>query len=137
MVGNTQIAFSSLSRICYRNIILLYHYHIIFLKNNLSFSKVTSKRDSVISLVFAFIYCVFSDVSSNGLPEKRHIHIGCICLTFLHCVFSDVYSNRLSERMHNHICYISLTFLHCVFSNVSLNCLLVRMQSQIGCIYLS
>ena len=32
-------------------------------------------------------------MSSNGLPEKRHSHIGCICLTFLHCEFSNVSSN--------------------------------------------
>ena len=38
-----------------------------------------------------FLNCVSSDVSSNGLPQRVHAHIGCICLTFLHCVFSVVF----------------------------------------------
>ena len=36
-----------------------------------------------------FLHRVFSNESSNGLPERMHSHIGCICLTFLHCVFSN------------------------------------------------
>ena len=32
---------------------------------------------------------------------RMQSHIGCICLTFLCCVFSNVSSNRLPERMHN------------------------------------
>ena len=42
---------------------------------------------------------VFSNVSSNGLAELMHSHIGYICLTFLHCVFSNESSNCLPERM--------------------------------------
>ena len=30
----------------------------------------------------AFLHCMFSDVSSNSLQEKRHSRIGCICVTF-------------------------------------------------------
>ena len=37
-------------------------------------------------------HCVFSNVSSNCVPEKMHIHTGCICLAFLHCAFSNVSS---------------------------------------------
>ena len=40
---------------------------------------------------------VFLNESSNCLPEKMHIHTGCICLTFLQCVFSNTASNRLPE----------------------------------------
>ena len=53
-------------------------------------------------------------------PEWMQSHIGCICLAFLHCVFSNVSSNGLYRRMHNHIGCICLSFLHCVFSNVSI-----------------
>ena len=37
---------------------------------------------------------MFTNVSLNRL-QKRHIHIGCICLTQFHCVFSCVLSNHL------------------------------------------
>ena len=30
----------------------------------------------------AFLHCVFSNVSSNYLPEGMHNHTGCICLIF-------------------------------------------------------
>ena len=66
-----------------------------------------------------FHRCVFSNVSSNLLPEKMHSHIGCTCLTFLHYAFSNVSSNCLPEKMHSHIGCIYLTFRHCAFSNVS------------------
>ena len=33
---------------------------------------------------------VFLNVSSNGLAELMHSHIGYICLAFLHCAFSNV-----------------------------------------------
>ena len=65
-----------------------------------------------------FLHCVFLNVSSNGLSEKRHSHIVCICSTFVHGAFSNVSSNGLNEKMHSHIDCISLTFLHCAFSNV-------------------
>ena len=66
-----------------------------------------------ISLVafFTFLHCVFSNVSSNRLPEKRRSHIGYICLTFLHCAFSNVSSNGLHEKRHSRIGCICLTFL--------------------------
>ena len=43
-----------------------------------------------------------------------HSRIGCICLAFLHCGFSNVSSNGLPERMQNHtgsICSILCHFL--------------------------
>ena len=90
-----------------------------------------------IGCIFNFLHCAFSNVSSNGLPERMQSHIGCICLTFPHCVFSYVSSNGVHKRMHNHTGCICWTFLHCVFSNVSSNCLPERMQSHIGCICLT
>ena len=67
---------------------------------------------------------VFLNVSSNGLAELMHSHIGYICLTFLHCVFSNESSNCLPERMRSHIGCICLNFLHCVF----------QMFSQVACL---
>ena len=87
-------------------------------------------------ICFPFPHCVFSNVSSNHLPERMHSHIGCICLTFLHCAFSNVSSKCLPERMHSRIGCICLAFLHCVLSNVSSNRLHERMHSCTGCICL-
>ena len=81
-----------------------------------------------------FLHRVLSNVSSNCLPQKRHSHTGCICLTLLHYAFSSVSSNGLSEKRHSRIGCISLTFLHCAFSNVSSNGLPEKRQSHIGCI---
>ena len=93
-----------------------------------------------VTLILAFLHCVFLSVYSNCVsvrmqshlvtfvwlfstvcfqmsPEMAchrgcilHRHIGCICLIFLHCVFSNV--NRQS-----HIGCICLTFLQSTFSN--------------------
>ena len=52
-----------------------------------------------------------------------HNHIGYICATFLRCVFSSVSSSGLPVRMHNYIDCICLAFLHCALSNVKLNAL--------------
>ena len=54
-------------------------------------------------------------MSSNGLPEKRHSNIGCICVTFPHCEFSYVDSKNLDQSTQIHIDCICLTFLHCAF----------------------
>ena len=88
------------------------------------------------SICLSFLHCVFSNVSSNGLPQRMHSRTGCIYLTFLQCVFSNVSSKRLPEWMHNHIGCICLSFLHCEFSNVSSKHLPERMQSHTGCIFL-
>ena len=50
---------------------------------------------TLVAFVLAFIHCVFSNVSSNGVLGRMHNHIGYICSTFLHCVFSNAYSNLL------------------------------------------
>ena len=55
----------------------------------------------------------------------------------LNNVFLNVSSNGLAELMHSHIGYICLTFLHCGFSNGSLNCLPKKMHNHTGCIYLT
>ena len=53
------------------------------------------------------------------LDRSMHSHKGCICLAFLHCVFSNESSNGLPEKMQSHIdCTGSLSFLFkcfCVF----------------------
>ena len=89
-----------------------------------------------ISLVafFTFLHCVFSNVSSNRLPEKMHNYIGCICLTSPQCAFSNVSSNCIPLRMHSHIGCICLAFLHCVFSNVFSNDLPEKRHIRTGCI---
>ena len=99
------------------------------------------------------LYCVFSNVYSNHLPEKMHSNISYICLT--HCVLSNVSWNFFHGKRNSNtgcicltfstVCFqmtpqidvmrkkqshtgcICLTFLHCPFSNVSLNCLHKRM----------
>ena len=59
---------------------------------------------------FTFLHRVFSNVSTNCLPEKRHSYICCSCLIFLHCAFSSVSSKRLYKKMQSHIGCICLTF---------------------------
>ena len=65
------------------------------------YHKMACLRRGIVTLV-SFIR-VFSNVSSKRLPEKRHSHTGCICLTLLHCAFSNDSSNCLHLRMHIHI----------------------------------
>ena len=55
-------------------------------------------------------------------------YIGCIYLTCLHCVFLNVFSMYLDQRRHNRIGCIGLafprcafSFSHCVFPNASSN----------------
>ena len=90
----------------------------------------------------AFLHCAFSNVPSNGLPERMYSHIGCICLIFLHCVFSNVSSNCLHMRMHNHtgsICLSSpqfwlpspeLQYCHKIFSSHSCQDYAPSLQSR-------
>ena len=51
----------------------------------------------------AFLHCVFSNESSNRMPEQMQSHIDCTFLTFLHCEFLNASSNCLPEKMHSHI----------------------------------
>ena len=77
-------------------------------------------------------HCVFSDVSSNCLPEHVQSYIGSIFFfTFLHCGFSNVSSKSLDLKWQSHIGCICLTFLHCAFSNVSSKSLDLKRQSHI------
>ena len=84
-------------------------------------------------ICLTFPYCAISNVSLNCQHERKHNHIVCICATFLHRAFSNIYGDRLPERKHNHIACICATFLWCVSSNVSSN----EMQSHIGYICLT
>ena len=88
------------------------------------------------SQINAFLHCVFLNVSSDVLPGKMHIRIGCICLVLLHCVFSNVSSNCLLEQMHNHRDCICLVLLQCVFSSVFSNKLPEKLQNYTGYICL-
>ena len=47
----------------------------------------------LIAFVSTFLLCVFSNISSTCLPERRHIHTACICFAFFHCVSSNVSLN--------------------------------------------
>ena len=86
---------------------------------------------------------MFSNVSSNCLPERMHNHIDCICLTFLHCALSNVSSKCLDLKRQTHICFdfsllsVIKCFLKELGSKQALNCLPEQMQSHIGCILLT
>ena len=101
--------------------LLLKNFEIHILSINICIKEMHKQGYIVTLVAFACycLHCVFSDVSSNCLPERMQSHIGCIYLTCLHCVFSNVSSNRLPHRMQSHIDCICLAFLHCAFSNVS------------------
>ena len=78
----------------------------------------------IITLIIFVQFCVFSSALLNCLDQRKHNHIGCICVTFLHCASSNESSDGVHKRMHTHTGCICWSFLHCVFSNVSSNCLL-------------
>ena len=82
-----------------------------------------------------FLHRVFLNVSPNCLPEKRHSHIGCICLIFLHCAFSNGSSKHFRKRTQSYIGCICLAFPHCVSANVFPNGAPKRFYSHIGCIW--
>ena len=88
-------------------------------------------------ICLTFLHCAFSNVFSNGLPERMWSHIGCICMPFLHCASSCVSSKNLGQSRQSHIGCMCLIFLRCVFSNVSSMYLPERKQSHIGCILLT
>ena len=75
--------------------------------------QMTRLKGCIIRLV-AFLQCEFSNVSSNDLLEKRHSHIGYICLIFLHCAFSNVFSNHLPEAKSHWIHLLDFSPL-CIF----------------------
>ena len=66
---------------------------------------------------FSTVQCALSNVSSHNLIQRKHSHIGCICLAFLHCVVSKGSSNCIPQKIHNYTDCICLIFLHsdCVF----------------------
>ena len=45
----------------------------------------------------------YLNVSSNGMLEQKHSHIGFICLTFLHCAFWNVSSKHQLKKMQSYI----------------------------------
>ena len=89
--------------------------------------------------LFSSVYfqmCALSNVSSNGLPEKRQSHTGCIYLTFLRCVLLNVSSDGLLERKLSCTGCICLTFLHCVISYETSKNLDQSSQTHIGWLFL-
>ena len=92
----------------------------------LSFSTVCFQRHSQIGCNCLIFKNVGSDDSCRG---KCTIKLVTFVLTFPYCAFSNVSSIGLYERMHSHIGCIYVMFLHCVFSNVSSNILRVKFQS--------
>ena len=95
--------------------------------------QIVYSRGCIVGCIWlAFLHCVFSNVSSNCLHQRKHSHIGCICLIFYFHVFAYASSNWMNMRMHSHIGYICLIFLHCVFSYVPSKCLPGRMHKGIG-----
>ena len=79
-----------------------------------------------------FLCCV-----SHLCVFSKYLHRGCTCSTFLHCVFSNESSNCLPQRMKTHIGCICLICLHCAFLNVPLKNMTENIQSCIGCIYMA
>ena len=117
-------------------ICLLVHFYIFF---NFLFSSTSLCITSLVcidleSICWAFLQYALSNVSSNGLPEKRQRCIGFICLTFLQCVFLNVSSNCLPKRMQSQTGFVNFVFLRCAFSSVSSNCLPLKMHNHTGCI---
>ena len=84
-----------------------------------------------------FLYSVFSNALPNCLLDRRHNHIGCICLSFLRCGFLSGSLNCLHEEMKSHIGCIGLKFFQCEISNVLLNGIHVRKHGHIGRICLA
>ena len=84
--------------------------------------------------VWFFPLCVFSGVSSNGLPEQMHSHIAYICVLSRspQHVFSNVSSKSLPDKMHSHIGCICVIYPPCEFSNVTSNCPHEQMHSHNG-----
>ena len=82
----------------------------------------------VICISLTFLYCVFSNVSSNGLPDRCIVTLDAFVLGFLLCSFSNM------SRRHIHTGCICLIFFHCVLSSVSSNCRPQRIQRRTGCI---
>ena len=55
-------------------------------------------------LHFSFLgHCVLSNVCSKRLYKRKQSRTGCICLTLLQCAFSYVSSNCLPKKMHMYI----------------------------------
>ena len=74
-------------------------------------TKSQNDKSYTLYILFTFQHCVFSNVSSNCLPERMQTHTGNICLPFLHCVFSNGLSKHVHKQIHNHTGCICLTFL--------------------------
>ena len=53
--------------------------------------------------LFGCLHCVFSNVPSKHLDQRKQSRIDYMCFIFPHCAFLHVSSNRLPERMHSHI----------------------------------
>ena len=88
-------------------------------------------RVSIVTTLAALLWFFsFSDESLKCLHDRRHSHIGCICVTFCHCVFSNASSKHLPKRMHTHTGCICLIFLCYAFSHELSKCMPHRRNSH-------
>ena len=62
-----------------------------------SLIQVTESISGSVVPLAMFLQSGFSNVSSIGLPEQTHSHIGCISMIFVCCVLSSVSSEQLDE----------------------------------------
>ena len=67
----------------------------------------------LIALSFSDVFA-FLNVTSMHLDRRMHSHIGCICLAFLHCVFSNVSSNGMPAMKSHLFDFSSLWVFKCV-----------------------
>ena len=85
------------------------------------YHKLVFPRGCIVTLVtfFSFLHCAFSYVSSNGLSERMHSCIRCICLAFLHCVFSTVPSKLLHKKIVFLWLFSAVDFQMCTYNRLS------------------
>ena len=60
----------------------------------------------------------YTFISSNRLIQRRHSHIGYICLAFPHCELSNESSNCISEKIHDYTGCIFWIFLQWVLKYI-------------------
>ena len=69
--------------------------------------KLHNHIDCICLTLFDFLHCVFANVSSY---VRMQSHTGCNYLTSSFCAFSNVSSNCLPESRHIHLAFSSLCF---------------------------
>ena len=94
--------------------ILRKHVHSVKIRRNIiwciAFYAKTASVTDVFEIFPLLWFFSFSDESLKCLQDRRHSHIGCICVIFCLCVFSYAPSKHLPKRMHTHTGCICLFF---------------------------